>query len=43
MKAIIENRVKALNDSMVNVGKHTDEVVKWLDDRSTKKDIDKNF
>ena len=32
MEAIIEKRVNALSDSMVNVGKHIDEVVKWLDE-----------
>ena len=32
MDATIEKRVNALSDSIVNVGKHIDEVVKWLDD-----------
>ena len=36
MEAIIEKRVNALSDSMVNVGKHIDEVVKWLDDNKRK-------
>lgn len=36
MEAIIEKRVNALSDSMVNVGKYIDEVVKWLDENKRK-------
>ena len=36
MEPIIEKRVKALSDSMVNVGKHIDEVTKWLSDNMNK-------
>ena len=41
MDATIEKRVNALSDSIVNVGKHIDEVVKWLDDNK-RKSIDGN-
>lgn len=36
MEPIIEKRVKALSDSMVNVGRHIDEVVNWLDENKRK-------
>lgn len=36
MEPIIEKRVKALSDSMVNVGKHIDEVTTWLSDHMNK-------
>ena len=36
MDAFIEKRVKTLSDLMVNVGKHIDEVSKWLSDNMDK-------
>lgn len=36
MEPIIEKRVNALSDSMVNVGKYIDEVAKWLDGNKRK-------
>ena len=36
MEQIIEKRVNALSDAMVNVGKHVDEVTKWLSNNMNK-------